>query len=94
MTEPPSGSPGRAAFDPVQDRTDRSLLRLARAGDEEAAAQICHRYARRLLALARSYASPTLAARVDAADIVQSVFRRFFKQVRHGDYDVLRREEL
>jgi len=86
-----TGAPGP---DPLQDRTDRSLLRLVREGDEAAAARIYHRYARRLLAFARSRANPNLATRLDAEDIVQSVFRRFFNRVQSGDYEVLRREEL
>ncbi len=38
--------------------------------------------------------APDLAGRVDADDIVQSVFRTFFRRVAKGDYEVPDGEEL
>jgi RNA polymerase sigma-70 factor (ECF subfamily) len=46
------------------------------------------RYAHRLRALARKRCGGPLAARLDADDIVQSVFRTFFQGVRARAYDV------
>jgi len=47
-------------------------------GDETAAQEIYDRYVSRLIALAASRISPALARRVEAEDVVQSVYRSFF----------------
>jgi len=52
------------------------------------------RYAHRLRALAEAQCSADLARRVDADDIVQSVFGSFFRRASHGYYDVPAGEEL
>lgn len=74
--------------------SDHSLLRRFRRGSQDAATQLYLRYAHRLRALVRAHCSPALARRLDAEDIVQSVFRRFFNRVTQGDYDVPPGEEL
>ena len=76
------------------DLTDSSLLRRIRLGSEDAATQLYLRYAHRLYALARAQTSPELARRVDAEDIVQSVFGSFFRVASTGHYDVPVGEEL
>jgi RNA polymerase sigma-70 factor (ECF subfamily) len=78
----------------AQAVSDRSLLRRLRVGQEDAATQLYLRYAHRLRALAAARCSPDLAARVDPEDIVQSVFRTFFRRAARGDYDVPAGEEL
>lgn len=74
--------------------SDRSLLRRIRTGSEDAATQLYLRYAKRLLALARTKCSPDLAPRLDPDDIVQSVFRTFFRRAVQGAYDVPDAEDL
>jgi RNA polymerase sigma-70 factor (ECF subfamily) len=74
--------------------SDRSLLRKVRSGCDEAARQLYLRYAPRLMALARAKSSAGLARRLDAEDIVQSVFRTFFRGVAQGYYDVPAGEDL
>jgi RNA polymerase sigma-70 factor (ECF subfamily) len=74
--------------------SDHSLLRRYRRGSEDAATQLYLRYAQRLRGLARAQISPTLARRVDLDDIVQSVFRSFFRRAGSGYYDVPAGEEL
>src|SRR5262249_34897629 len=74
--------------------SDHSLLRRLRGGDEDAATQLYFRYANRLLALAGRRRDVELASRVDAEDIVQSVFRIFFREAREGHYDVPAGEDL
>lgn len=76
------------------ERSDRSLLVLLRKGEQDAATQLYLRYAQRLRALVRSRCSPGLAQRLEPDDIVQSVFRRFFRHVMKGEYDVPPGEEL
>lgn len=80
--------------DPIPDDNDRELVHRFVAGDRDAATEIYHRYARRLRALADAQCSTTLASRIEADDIVQSVFRSFFRRASEGDYDVPQGEEL
>src|SRR5712691_3278020 len=75
-------------------RSDTSLLRRFRLGSEDAAAELYRRYAPRLRRLARRQCSSVLARRVDADDIVQSVFCAFFQAARKGYYDVPDGEDL
>src|SRR6266852_3168881 len=75
-------------------RSDTSLLRRFRLGSEDAAAELYRRYAHRLRRLARRQSSSVLARRVDADDIVQSVFCAFFQAARKGYYDVPDGEDL
>jgi RNA polymerase sigma-70 factor (ECF subfamily) len=74
--------------------SDTSLLRRFRLGSEEAATELYRRYAPRLRRLARSQCSTILAQRVDADDIVQSVFCAFFQAARKGFYDIPAGEDL
>ena len=75
-------------------KSDGSLLRLYRHGDQDAARLLYLRYAGRLRALAHSRTASDLAGRVDDDDIVQSVFGSFFRGVIRGAYDVPAGEEL
>jgi RNA polymerase sigma-70 factor, ECF subfamily len=76
------------------DTSDRSLLRRLRHGEESAATTLYLKYARRLLALAQARTSSDLAAKEEADDIVQSVFKSFFRKASAGLYDVPEGEEL
>ncbi|MDB5342002.1 MAG: pknB 20 [Schlesneria sp.] len=64
------------------------LMQQWAAGEESAAELLYARYAQRLLALADSYLSAKLRQRVDPDDILQSVFRTFFKRVKAGQYAI------
>lgn len=79
---------------PVAEPSDNSLLRRLHAGSEDAATQLYLRYAQRLHAVARENCPADLAPRLDAEDIVQSVFRSFFHAASKGCYDVPGGEEL
>jgi RNA polymerase sigma-70 factor, ECF subfamily len=74
--------------------SDRSLLRRVQGGQSDASTQLYLRYAERLHALVISQSSPDLARRVAAEDIVQSVFRTFFRRAAHGHYSVPDGEEI
>lgn len=74
--------------------TDGSLLRRLAAGQENAADTLYRRYAERIRALARARLPEHLTARMDADDVVQSVFRAFFQSARRGLYQVLDGEGL
>ena len=75
-------------------RTDHSLLRRFRDGEQDAATALYLKYAGRLEALAHSQTSPVLAARFDPEDVVQSVFRTFFRRASQGLYQVPEGDEL
>lgn len=74
--------------------TDHSLVRYIRDGDENAAAEIYTRYARRLRIAVADRVSPEYAVRFDPEDILQSVFRIFYEGVRSRMYDVPREGEM
>jgi RNA polymerase sigma-70 factor (ECF subfamily) len=63
-------------------------------GQGDAATDLYLRYAERLHALVRAQRGADLATRVDPDDIVQSVFRTFFRRAAEGHYDVPQGEEL
>ncbi len=73
---------------PPPELSDRTLLRLVVSGSETAAEQLYGRYVSRLKRLASAKLSPAVAQRIDAEDIVQSVFRRFFSAAGKGNYDL------
>src|SRR5262245_32520379 len=66
--------------------SEPSLLDALQAGDEDAARQLFDRYAEQLVLLARKRISQRLASRIDAEDIVQSVFRTFFHRAKQGKF--------
>ncbi len=77
-----------------ESTSDRSLLRRFQGGDDDAATALYRRYARRLEALARRQTGAELASRFDADDVVQSVFRTFFRRAAAGLYEVPPGDEL
>ncbi len=82
-------------FDSKQTRvSDASLLVRFQAGEDDAATAVYTRYAQRLIALANHSTGDDLSARIDAEDIVQSVFRTFFRRVSDGHYSIPEGEEL
>lgn len=74
--------------------SDQVLLARFRAGDEDAALQLYFRYANRLLRLTSKETSEDLGSRFDPEDIVQSVFRTFFRRAATGQYEAPEGDEL
>ncbi len=72
----------------VVEQSDRTLLRRFRSGEGDAATELYLRYAGRLQALARMQTAANLSTRFDPEDVVQSVFRTFFRRAAEGMYDV------
>jgi RNA polymerase sigma-70 factor (ECF subfamily) len=72
----------------------QTLLTLLRRGDEQAAQQVFDVYVNRLLKLARNRISQRLIRRVDPEDIVQSVFRTFFRRVKAGQLRIVEEDDL
>ena len=90
--------PEELKSDPDSDQgdaiSDRSLLRRFQRGQADASTALYLRYVERLQALAAAQSSPALARRVDAEEIVQSVFRTFFRRASLGHYAVPDGEEI
>jgi RNA polymerase sigma-70 factor (ECF subfamily) len=74
--------------------SDSSLVRRFRAGEQDAATALYRRYAERLQRLAQRNTALDLTRRFDADDVVQSVFRTFFRRVQSGLYDLPAGDEL
>jgi RNA polymerase sigma-70 factor (ECF subfamily) len=74
--------------------SDSSLLVRFQSGEDDAATALYSRYAARLMQLANRSTGDDLSTRVDAEDIVQSVFRTFFRRVSDGHYMIPEGEEL
>jgi RNA polymerase sigma-70 factor (ECF subfamily) len=90
----PADEPRPNPAPPLEERSDRSLLRRMRRGEDDAATALYLRYAHRLLALTRAQASSELTRLAQPEDIVQSVFLSFFRKAAGGMYDVPEGEEL
>ncbi len=78
----------------VYSTSDSSLLRRFQTGQQDAATALYVRYARRLQALAKKQTGQQLSQRFDPEDVVQSVFRTFFRRASEGCYEVPVGEEL
>jgi RNA polymerase sigma-70 factor (ECF subfamily) len=66
----------------------KHLMAGLRRGDPEAAREIFDRYACRLVGLAADRLPRALQAKLDPEDVVQSVFRSFFRRQQAGSYQI------
>jgi RNA polymerase sigma factor (sigma-70 family) len=78
----------------MADDTSRHLLNRWREGDQQAATALFERYASRLIALAQRHLNDRLGRRLDAEDVVQSVFNSFFVRTRDGAFMLQETGEL
>jgi RNA polymerase sigma-70 factor, ECF subfamily len=76
------------------DESDQTLLDRFRSGESDAATAIYLRYAKRLQLLARAQLGGDLSVRLDPEDVVQSVFRTFFRRAAEGHYQLPEGDEL
>jgi RNA polymerase sigma-70 factor (ECF subfamily) len=82
-------------MNPTMDDADfQSLMERLRAGDEEAAAEVFHRFAHRLVALARTQLQEVVRAKEDPEDVVQSAYSSFFWRQRTGQFRIDSWEDL
>ena len=70
------------------------LLAAVKSGDQQAATELFHRFANRLVRLARSRLDLDLRRKLDPDDVVQSVFDTFFRHHSADEYDVKSWESL
>jgi RNA polymerase sigma-70 factor (ECF subfamily) len=68
------------------DRSFQELMVRLRAGSPDAAARVFDRFAGRLIALARRRLDGPLRAKLDAEDVLQSVYRSFFRRCDRGEF--------
>ena len=74
--------------------SDSALLERFRRGDDDAATELYVKYAGRLQKLAGAKISAELGRQVESADVVQSVFRTFFRRVSEGFFEVPESDEI
>jgi RNA polymerase sigma-70 factor (ECF subfamily) len=70
------------------------LLHRCQTGDQEAAHVLFVLYARRLTRLAEEHLSRKLVGREDGEDVIQSVFRTFFRRNAAGEFHIGSSEKL
>ena len=70
------------------DRSFNDLMARLRAGDNAAATEVFNRFTNRLIGLARSRLDRLIRQKVDPEDILQSVYRSFFRRHAQGRFDV------
>ena len=76
------------------EETTTRVYRRCEAGDDDAAARIVDRYAERLCAMAERMIDRRLRTRIEPEDLIQSVFRTFFRRSREGEFSIERRGDL
>ena len=72
----------------MPDTAFDDLMARLRAGDDAAAEEVFHRFAHRLIALARSRLDRVLRTKVDPEDVMQSVYRSFFRRQAEAEFDL------
>lgn len=70
-----------------EDHSFHAIMRQLDAGDEAAAAEIFHRFSRRLIARAHARLNARVRRTVDPEDVVHSVFRTFFRRQSEGQFE-------
>lgn len=65
-----------------------TLMSQLRDGNDQAAAAVFERFARRLIALAGKQLDEASRRKEDPEDVVQSVFRSFFRRYQESQFDV------
>ena len=70
------------------DRSFDDLMTRLRAGDDDAAAEVFRRFTHRLIGLARSRLDHLIRGKLDPEDILQSVYRTFFRRHARDGFDL------
>jgi RNA polymerase sigma-70 factor (ECF subfamily) len=70
------------------DHSFERLMDRLRAGDDDAARRVFARFAGRLIGLAHRRLDRKVRPRVGAEDVVQSVFKSFFRRYANAGYDL------
>jgi RNA polymerase sigma-70 factor (ECF subfamily) len=78
----------------AEDPSFADLLVRLRQGENDAAALVVDRYARRLIALARKHLDRRILRKEDPEDVLQSVFKSFFQRCGAGQFRLDSRDDL
>ena len=78
----------------TDELTFDELLAKLRSGDDDAARQVFEQYARRLIGLAQMHLNSAVRRKMDAEDVVQSVFKSFFVRMGKGEFSLERMDNL
>jgi RNA polymerase sigma factor (sigma-70 family) len=78
----------------LESLSDFDLLAKLRGRNDPAAAELFRRYKNRLFGLARERLGNCVRQKVDPEDVLQSVFRTFFRRTAEGEFEVGQGEEL
>ena len=78
--------------DPVRPMPDNDsfndIMARCNAGDPDAARELFQRFGRRLIGLARTRLEGKMRAKVDPEDVMQSVFKSFFRRQAEEPFDL------
>jgi RNA polymerase sigma-70 factor (ECF subfamily) len=78
----------------ADDPSFAELMARLRDGDQAAAAAVFHRFARQLIALARSRLDTQIRQKVDPEDVAQSVYKSFFLRHAEGHFELANWDSL
>src|SRR4051794_17671645 len=79
---------------PASPLDESDLVRRLREGNDAAAREVFDRYVERLLGLAKRRIGARMNSRVDAEDVVQSVFRTFFSRMKNDQFEIHAEDDL
>jgi RNA polymerase sigma-70 factor (ECF subfamily) len=71
-----------------EDESFPELMARLRAGDADAAERVFRHFTQRLIALARSRLDAAVRQKVDPEDVLQSVYRSFYRRHLEGQFDL------
>lgn len=90
----PSESPDESNDDSQQLSVLQSLCQRLNQGDSKAMQQLFDKYSEQLIRLASKNIHPALLKRFDGEDVVQSVFRTFFRRQEDGKIQIGHSQQL
>jgi RNA polymerase sigma-70 factor, ECF subfamily len=70
------------------------LLGRLREGNQDAAVELVDRYTRRLVGLARNRLNSRIRSKEDPQDVIQSVFKSFFRRCTQGQFELSNHDDL
>jgi RNA polymerase sigma-70 factor, ECF subfamily len=70
------------------DTSFDDVMSRLRAGDADAERQVFHRFANRLIGLARLHLDSRVRQKVDPEDVLQSAYKSFFVRFAQGQFDL------
>ena len=78
----------------IPTSTFQQMMMNLGAGEQKAAEKVFERFTGKLLGLARSRLDARLQQKVDPEDVLQSVFRSFFRRQQNNEFDLDGWDEL